>query len=120
MAVRCGGDTWVMEQLGEKQDFEAELTRLRLRHEDFDLYVRRAGLGGSNRDWAINYAVRVTHAPTAKSIIYWGGAHEDWVAEFAMDARRGLYFAHESITENHLARRLSPRSTLVELNKSSP
>jgi hypothetical protein len=42
MAVHSEGDTWVMEQLGEKQDFEAELSRLGYRHEDFILRVRRA------------------------------------------------------------------------------
>ena len=42
MTVRSEGDTWVMEQLGEKQDFEAELSRLGFRHEDFIVSVRRA------------------------------------------------------------------------------
>jgi hypothetical protein len=42
MAVHSEGDTWVMEQLGKKQDFEAELSRLGYRHEDFILRVRRA------------------------------------------------------------------------------
>jgi hypothetical protein len=44
MAVRCEGDSRVMEQLGEKQDFEAELSRQGLKHEDFVLHVRRGGL----------------------------------------------------------------------------
>ena len=31
MAVRCSGDMWEMEQVGEKQDFECELSRLGFR-----------------------------------------------------------------------------------------
>ena len=41
MAVRCEGDSREMEQLGEKQDFEAELSRMGFMHEAFILYVRR-------------------------------------------------------------------------------
>ncbi len=91
MTVRCEGDPWIMEQLGEKQDFESELSRLGFTHEDFALYVRRGGLGGINRAWTLNYAVRVTHVPTGKCNIYWGGAGESWVAQFVMDATKGLY-----------------------------
>jgi len=80
-----------MEQLGEKQDFESELSRLGFRHEDFTLYVRRAGLGGINRVWTSNYAVRVTNIPTRKRNIYWGGPGENWVELFASDAANGMY-----------------------------
>ena len=90
MAVHSEGDTWVMEQLGEKQDFEAELSRLGFRHEDFILRVRRArpAVTGS---WACHYAVRVTNCPSAKSNIYWGGAGENWVAQFTRDLADGFF-----------------------------
>jgi hypothetical protein len=91
MTVRCEGDSWIMEQLGEKQDFEAELSRLGLRHEDFTLHVRRGGLGGINRSWDSNYAVRVSEVGTGSRVIYWGGPGEDWVAQFATDVANGLY-----------------------------
>ena len=38
-----------MEQVWEKQDFECELTRHGLRHEDFVLHVRRRGSAASTR-----------------------------------------------------------------------
>jgi hypothetical protein len=80
-----------MEQLGEKQDFEAELSRLGLRHEDFALRVRRFGLGGIDRGWDAHYAVRVSDIVTGNQGIYWGGPGEDWVAEFAADVAKGVY-----------------------------
>lgn len=93
MAVRSDGDRWIMEQVGEKQDFESELTRLGLRHEDFELYVRRATLNGARKMWSTNYAVRVSHSVTGKHNIYWGGPGQDWVAQFVEDVRNGLYGA---------------------------
>jgi len=93
MAVRCEGDRWIMEQVGEKQDFEAELSRLGFRHEDFALHVRRANPGGGNRAWASHYAVRVSNLATGKRNIYWGGPGEDWVRQFVVDAGNGLYGA---------------------------
>jgi hypothetical protein len=91
MAVRCESSSRIMEQLGEKQDFEAELSRLGFRHEDFALYVRRAGLGGAVTRWASHYAVRVTNTRTGKCNIYWGGPGENWVAEFVTDVANGIY-----------------------------
>jgi hypothetical protein len=84
VSVYSESDTWVMEQLGEKQDFEAELSRLGIRHEDFTLRVRRARPANAG-DWAYYYAVRVTNCQSAKSNIYWGGPGENWVAQFARD-----------------------------------
>lgn len=92
MTVHGIGDTWVMEQLGEKQDFEAELSRLGFRHEDFTVRVRRARPASAG-SWAYHYAVRVTNCRCAKSNIYWGGAGENWVAQFAQDLADG-YFGH--------------------------
>ena len=91
MTVRSEGDTWVMEQLGEKQDFEAELSRLGFRHEDFSLCVRRARPA---RDaWSSHYAVRVTNCQSGKSNIYWGGLDENWVSQFTRDLADG-FFGH--------------------------
>ena len=91
MTVRCEGDSRVMEQLGEKQDFEAELSRLGLRHEDFALQVRRGGLGRIDKGWGSHYAVRVTNTATGSRSIYLGGPGECWVAQFAIDVSRGMY-----------------------------
>jgi len=92
MAVQCEGDCWIMERLGEKQDFEAELSRLGFRHEDFALDVRRADLGPrGNQALASHYAVRVSNLAMGKRNIYWGGPGEDWVAQFVVDAGRGFF-----------------------------
>ena len=93
MTVRCGGDSWVMEQVGEKQDFEAELSRQGLRHEDFVLHVRRGGLGGIVKGLGSRYVVRVTDRVTGNHRTYWGGTSEDWVVQFAHDAATGAYRA---------------------------
>ena len=91
MTVKCEGDSRVMEQVGEKQDFEAELSRLHLRHEDFVLHVRRGRLGGLDRGWSSHYAVRVTNTATGNRGIYLGGPGENWVAVFASDVAGGKY-----------------------------
>jgi hypothetical protein len=91
MAVRCEGDCRVMEQLGEKQDFESELSRLGFSHETFALYVRRANAFGGGTNWVANYAVCVTNTATTRQNIYWGGPGDHWVSEFAADVARGLY-----------------------------
>ena len=91
MTVRCEGDSWVMEQVGEKQDFEAELSRLGLRHEDFTLHVRRGRLGGLDKNWGAHYAVRVTNTVNGSRSIYLGGPGEAWVAQFASDVANGIY-----------------------------
>jgi hypothetical protein len=91
MAVRCGGDTWGIEQIGEKQDFECELTRLGFKHEDFALHVRRANALGAGTAWTTNYAVRVTNIPTARHIFYWGGPGEHWIEAFVADVESGIY-----------------------------
>jgi hypothetical protein len=91
MAVRCGGDSRAMEQLGEKQDFECELSRLGFKHEDFALHVRRANALGGGNAWTVNYVVRVTNIPVARHIFYWGGPGERWVEEFVADVANGVY-----------------------------
>ncbi|HEV8362801.1 MAG TPA: hypothetical protein VGQ52_04725 [Gemmatimonadaceae bacterium] len=97
MTVHSEGDSWVMEQLGEKQDFETELSRLGCRHEDFILRVRRARPEGAD-PWSSHYAVRVTNCQSAKSNIYWGGPGENWVAQFVRDLADG-FFGHSPILD---------------------
>jgi hypothetical protein len=80
-----------MEMVGEKQDFEAELSRFGYRHEDFSLCVRRAQVPASRTPWVANYAVQVTNAATLKRNVYWGGPCENWVAQFVLDLVNGLY-----------------------------
>jgi len=41
MTVHCEGACRVIEQLGEKQEFEIALSRLGFRHEHFELHVMR-------------------------------------------------------------------------------
>ena len=91
MTVRCEGDSRVMELVGEKQDFEAELSRFGFAHEDFDLCVRRASLAAGQSPWVSNYAVQVTHVTTHKCNVYWGGPCENWVAQFLLDLVNGVY-----------------------------
>jgi hypothetical protein len=91
MTVRCEGDARVMELVGEKQDFEAELSRFGFRHEDFTLCVRRADPARGNTSGTSNYAVQVTSASTRKCNVYWGGPRETWVAEFVVDLANGMY-----------------------------
>jgi len=45
MTVHCEGDCRLLEQLGEKQDFEAELSRLGFRHEEFTFFAKRSKPG---------------------------------------------------------------------------
>jgi hypothetical protein len=91
MAVRCEGDSRIMEQLGEKQDFESELSRLGFAHEDFMLYVRRENALGSSTNWIANYAVCVTNTIARRQNVYWGGPGKHWVSEFVADVASGHF-----------------------------
>ena len=91
MSVVARGDVWVMEQVGEKQDFESELTRLGFEHEHFALQVERPRMGGAGARWDSNYAVQVTNVRTGKQNIYWGGPSENWVVRFATDLAHGAF-----------------------------
>ena len=90
MSVRCEGDSRAMQQLGEKQDFESELSRLGFPHEDFMLHVRREQSSNAST-WAAAYTVCVTHMPTRRQHIYQGGAGRRWLPEFVADISSGLY-----------------------------
>ena len=113
MAVQCEGDLWVMEQVGERQDFESELSRLGLKHEDFHLQVRKAAFKAKKTPWTSNYAVAVTNSVTGRRNIYWGGPRQDWVAQFVADLRNGLFRDFSGSLEPALVRQAAhvPRRT---------
>ena len=96
MAVHAEGDSRVMVQLGEKQDFEAELSRLGYRHEDFSLRVLLVRRGISPETWSSDYTVCVTELRTRKANIYCGGPRRRWVAQFSVDLESG-YFGHAQV-----------------------
>jgi hypothetical protein len=91
MAVHAEGYCWVMEQLGEKQDFESELSRRGFRHEHFTLRVRRARSGSSVDEWTASYAVCVIDLRTSRSNVYWGGPRWRWVEQFSADLAAGFF-----------------------------
>ncbi len=113
MAVRCEGDSRAMEQLGEKQDFEAELSRLGFKHEAFMLFVRRANASAGERNWTANYAVCVTSTVTKRQNVYLGGPGRHWVPEFAADAGSGLFGLPEMSQLAVRPQRFSARPRLV-------
>jgi len=91
MSVLCSGQTRVLEQLGEKQDFEAELSRRGFRHEEFTLHVESSRKPDARAGWDPRYEVKVTHTPTQTVKAYRAGPRERWVARFAQDLAGGLY-----------------------------
>lgn len=102
MSVACSGQTRVVEQLGEKQDFETELSRRGFTHEQFALHVESAPGPDRAKMWNQDYEVRVTHAPTRSVKTYHGGPRENWVARFSRDLLIGFYGQPS-------ARRVQPR-----------
>jgi osmotically-inducible protein OsmY len=78
-----------MEQVGEKQDFESELTRHGMCHEDFELYVRPSA--PRHDEWNQDYIVTVYASTAGRCHLYTGGPRQNWVAEFAIDLARGSY-----------------------------
>jgi len=91
MTVHCEGDCRLLDQLGEKQDFESELSRLGLRHEDFTLHVLRQKPEGRKAEWNQNYSVTVTNIVTERSHLYQGGPRRNWVGQFSRDIPTGVY-----------------------------
>lgn len=85
MTVHCEGDCRLLEQRGEKQDFEAELSRLGLGHDEFTLHVLRQGTQTRNPGWSQSYSVTVTHVLTGRSCLYQGGPGREWAAQFTRD-----------------------------------
>ena len=90
MTVHCEGDCGIIEQLGEKQDFEAELGRLGLPHEQFVLHVvhARRGKSGFGKQ---TYSVTVENVVTDRQRVYQGGPGNDWVRECARDLASGAF-----------------------------
>jgi hypothetical protein len=83
----------LLEELGEKQNFESELSRLGLRHEDFTLHVLRQRSAGRKAEWSQDYSVTVTNVVTERSHLYQGGPKRNWVAQFSLDLANGVYGA---------------------------
>lgn len=96
MTVHCEGDCWLVEQLGDKQDFEAELTRQRYKHEDYTLDVLRETAPGKKVQSSQYYAVTVSNVVSGQRQVYYGGPGENWVAQFSADLARGCYRAPSS------------------------
>ena len=91
MSVTCTGPARIVEQLGEKQDFEAELSRRGFRHEEFALRVETAKGAGASPGWNTRYDVEVRHAPSQSVRVYRGGPRRNWVNAFVKDLLAGLY-----------------------------
>ena len=91
MTVHCEGDCRLLEPLGEKQDFEAQLSRLGLRHEHFTLHVLRQMSEERRAEWNQDYFVTVTNVLTERSHVYQGGPRHRWVAQFSRDLANGTY-----------------------------
>jgi hypothetical protein len=91
MTVYCEGDRSLVEQLGEKQDFECELTRQGFKHEDFTLHVLRQIPRGPKAAWGNDYSVTVTNVVSGRSHVYQGGPKRNWVTQSSLDLGKGTY-----------------------------
>ena len=58
MTVHCDGDCGMLEQLGERYEFETELTRQGFSHEDFTLHVMRERPPPGKSEWLRLYSVK--------------------------------------------------------------
>jgi hypothetical protein len=110
MSVVCTGNSRILEQLGDKQDFESELSRVGFRHEEFTLQVDHKNTRRSIAGWDPQYQVKVTHAPTQTVKVYEGGPRKKWLARFAADLSDGLY-GEPTFTRVGISRR-QPRAVL--------
>jgi hypothetical protein len=113
MSVRCDGDSRAMEQLGERQDFEAELSRLGFPHEVFELYIRHSSASGATNAWTMTYTVFVTNTATKRRNLYWGGPGKNWVSKFSADASSGYYGPPEMSRPTHESKPAAVRPWLV-------
>ena len=91
MSVRCLGDCRLVEQVGEKQDFECVLTAQGVGHEDFVLRVRRVANHRLGPEWSSDYSVTIVRLATRRRRVYLGGPAHEWVQRFAADLARGAY-----------------------------
>jgi hypothetical protein len=101
MTVHCEGEREVLEQLGERYEFETELTRRGFRHEDFSLHVMRERPRPRKSEWLQRYAVTVVQLcadrrKVERRKVYSGGGRQRWVAEFARDLADGAFGAPEA------------------------
>ena len=110
MSVVCEGDSRIMEQLGEKQDFETALTARGYAHELFDLNVRTAGPS--------TYTLVMTYLPTRRRTIYWGGPGKNWVRQFTSDLSLGVYGAPGQDVDLNHRRSNRPRLRLISSRPS--
>jgi hypothetical protein len=94
MTVSCAGDCRLLEQLGEKQDFECALTALDLPHEDFALKVVRVIHRELGPQWSQDYRVTVTRLGAGFRHVYIGGPRHCWVRRCADDLVRHGQGAH--------------------------
>jgi hypothetical protein len=91
MTVHCEGERAVLEQLGERYEFETELTRQGFRHEDFTLHVMRERPQPPKSEWQQRYAVTVVNVRADRRKVYRGGGRQRWVAAFARDLADGAF-----------------------------
>ena len=101
MTVHCEGECGVLEQLGERYEFETELTRQGFRHEEFMLHVIRERPRPRKSEWLQRYAVTVVRLRAGRGNVdrrkvYGGGGRRRWVAEFARDLADGAFGAPEA------------------------
>jgi hypothetical protein len=90
MSVVCAGNRQILEQLGEKRDFESELRREGFRYEEFTLRIYLENSCRTRVGWDQRYELKVTHAPTQTVKAYAGGSLKNWVTYFAADLAGGL------------------------------
>ena len=82
-----------MEQLGEKLDFEAELSRNGIKHEAFALHVLRRTVKGRKAGSTQEYSVTATNVVTERRHVYEGGAEANWVGQFSRATLRMVHTA---------------------------
>jgi hypothetical protein len=87
MTVHCEGDCAVIEQLGEKQDFEAHLSRFGFRHEHFVLRVVQPHRPYSRQD----YTVTVENVVVERQRAYQGGPAKERVQDCVRDLSSGFF-----------------------------
>jgi hypothetical protein len=93
MTVHCEGDCALMEQLGERYEFESELTWRGFRHEEFTLHVLRDRAPRGQTEWVQRYAVTVANVRTERYRVYRSDSRSSWVPCFAHDLAAGAFGA---------------------------
>ena len=91
MTVHREGNCRFVEQLGEKQDFESEVSRRGFRRGDFTLQVARAPREGSRTCSEQDYLVTVVNVVTQAQRLRRGGPRGEWVPNCAADLACGVF-----------------------------